>query len=105
MRVSRSQSVAEQKQEDRAWRERFVQNALANVRLEGLEPRDSGGDSDEGRKGGAGDSQGFILALRRFRLRRGLSSDPYVYPGTTVLKNTFLGFAIRKRWIASRPTE
>jgi Antitoxin VbhA len=38
MRVSRSQSVAEQKQEDRAWRERFVQNALANVRLEGLEP-------------------------------------------------------------------
>jgi hypothetical protein len=38
MRVSRSQSVAEQKQEDRSWRERFVQNALANVRLEGLEP-------------------------------------------------------------------
>ena len=38
MRVSRSQSVAEQKQEDRAWRERFVLNALANVRLEGLEP-------------------------------------------------------------------
>ncbi len=34
----RSQSVAEQKQEDRAWRERFVQNAVANVRLEGLEP-------------------------------------------------------------------
>jgi len=38
MRVSRSQSVAEQNQEDRAWRERFVQNAVANVRLEGLEP-------------------------------------------------------------------
>ena len=38
MRVSRSQSVAEQKLEDRAWRERFVQNAVANVRLEGLEP-------------------------------------------------------------------
>ena len=38
MRVSRSQSVAEQKQEDRTWRERFVQNAVANVRLEGLEP-------------------------------------------------------------------
>ena len=38
MRVFRSQSVAEQKQEDRAWRERFVQNAVANVRLEGLEP-------------------------------------------------------------------
>jgi Antitoxin VbhA len=38
MSVSRSQSVADQKQEDRAWRERFVQNALANVRLEGLEP-------------------------------------------------------------------
>ena len=38
MRVARSQSVAEQQQEDRAWRERFVQNAVANVRLEGLEP-------------------------------------------------------------------
>jgi len=38
MRVSRSQSVAEQKREDRSWRERFVQNAVANVRLEGLEP-------------------------------------------------------------------
>jgi len=38
MRVSRSQPVAEQKQEDRARRERFVQNAVANVRLEGLEP-------------------------------------------------------------------
>jgi Antitoxin VbhA len=38
MRVSRSQSAAEQKQEDRAWRERFVQSAVANVRLEGLEP-------------------------------------------------------------------
>ena len=38
MRVSRSQSVVEQKQEGRAWRERFVQNAVANVRLEGLEP-------------------------------------------------------------------
>ena len=38
MRVSRSQSVVEQKQEDRTWRERFVQNAVANVRLEGLEP-------------------------------------------------------------------
>jgi hypothetical protein len=38
MRLFRSQSVAEQKQEDRVWRERFVQNAVANVRLEGLEP-------------------------------------------------------------------
>ena len=38
MRVFRSQSVAEQKQESRAWRERFVANAVANVRLEGLEP-------------------------------------------------------------------
>jgi len=38
MRVSRSQSVAEQKQEDRSLRERHVQNAVANVRLEGLEP-------------------------------------------------------------------
>ncbi len=38
MRVSRSQSVAEQKHEERTWRERFVQNAVANVRLEGLEP-------------------------------------------------------------------
>jgi hypothetical protein len=38
MRVFRTQSVAEQKKEDRAWRERFVQNAVANVRLEGLEP-------------------------------------------------------------------
>ena len=38
MRVSSSQSVVEQKQEGRAWRERFVQNAVANVRLEGLEP-------------------------------------------------------------------
>jgi len=38
MKVSRSQSVVEQKQEDRSWRERFVQNAVANVRLEGLEP-------------------------------------------------------------------
>ena len=38
MRVSRSQPVAGQKQEQRAWRERFVQNAVANVRLEGLEP-------------------------------------------------------------------
>lgn len=38
MRVSRSQSVVEQKREDRASRERYVQNAVANVRLEGLEP-------------------------------------------------------------------
>jgi len=38
MRVSRSQSVAEQKREDRSWRERLVQNAVASVRLEGLEP-------------------------------------------------------------------
>ena len=38
MRVLRSQSVVEQKQEGRAWRERFVHNAVANVRLEGLEP-------------------------------------------------------------------
>jgi Antitoxin VbhA len=38
MRLFRSQSVAEQKQEDRVWREPFVQNAVANVRLEGLEP-------------------------------------------------------------------
>jgi len=38
MRVSRSQSVAEQKHEERTWCERFVQNAVANVRLEGLEP-------------------------------------------------------------------
>ena len=38
MRVLRSRSVVEQKQEGRAWRERFVQNAVANVRLEGLEP-------------------------------------------------------------------
>jgi hypothetical protein len=37
MRVSRSQSVTEQKHEERTWRERFVQNAVANVRLEGLE--------------------------------------------------------------------
>ena len=28
----------QQEKEVRAWRERFVQNAVANVRLEGLEP-------------------------------------------------------------------
>lgn len=38
MKGFRSQPVVEQKQEDRAWRARFVQNAVANVRLEGLEP-------------------------------------------------------------------
>ena len=38
MKGLRSQPIAEQKQEGRAWRERFVQNAVANVRLEGLEP-------------------------------------------------------------------
>ena len=38
MKGFRSQPVIEQKQEGRAWRERFVQNAVANVRLEGLEP-------------------------------------------------------------------
>jgi hypothetical protein len=38
MKGLRSQPVVEQKQEGRAWRERFVQNAVANVRLEGLEP-------------------------------------------------------------------
>jgi len=36
MSVLRSQPIAEQ--EARAWRERFVENAVANVRLEGLEP-------------------------------------------------------------------
>ena len=36
MSVLRSQPIAEQGA--RAWRERFVQNAVANVRLEGLEP-------------------------------------------------------------------
>jgi hypothetical protein len=30
MRLFRSQSVAERKLEDRVWRERFVQNAVAN---------------------------------------------------------------------------
>ena len=38
MRVLRSQSVVEQKQEGRVWRERFVQDAVTNVRLEGLGP-------------------------------------------------------------------
>jgi hypothetical protein len=38
MKGFRSQPVVEQKHEGRAWRERFVQNAVANVRLEGLEP-------------------------------------------------------------------
>ena len=39
MKGFRSQPVAEQKQQEgRAWRERFVQDALANFRLEGLEP-------------------------------------------------------------------
>jgi hypothetical protein len=38
MKGFRSQPVVEQKQEGRAWRQRFVQNAVANVRLEGLEP-------------------------------------------------------------------
>ena len=32
------QPIAEREKEARAWRERFVQNAVANVRLEGLEP-------------------------------------------------------------------
>ena len=34
----RPQPIAEQEKEARAWRERFVQNAVANVRLEELEP-------------------------------------------------------------------
>jgi len=38
MSLLRFQRIAEKQQEARAWRERFVQNALANVRLEGLEP-------------------------------------------------------------------
>ena len=36
MSVLRSQPIAEQGA--RAWRERFVENAVVNVRLEGLEP-------------------------------------------------------------------
>jgi len=36
--VLRSQPIAEQEKRARAWRQRFVQNAVANVRLEGLEP-------------------------------------------------------------------
>jgi Antitoxin VbhA len=38
MSVLRPQPIAEQEKEARAWRERFVQNAAANVLLEGLEP-------------------------------------------------------------------
>jgi len=38
MSVLRSQPIAEQGKRARAWRERFVENAVANVRLEGLEP-------------------------------------------------------------------
>ena len=38
MSVLRPQPIAEQEKEARARRERFVQNAVANVRLEGLEP-------------------------------------------------------------------
>jgi len=38
MSLLRPQPIAEQEKEARAWRERFVQNAVANVRLEGLEP-------------------------------------------------------------------
>ena len=38
MSVLRPQPIAEQEKEARACRERFVQNAVANVRLEGLEP-------------------------------------------------------------------
>jgi hypothetical protein len=38
MSVLRPQPIAKQEKEARAWRERFVQNAVANVRLEGLEP-------------------------------------------------------------------
>jgi hypothetical protein len=38
MSVLRPHAIAEQEKEARAWRERFVQNSVANVRLEGLEP-------------------------------------------------------------------
>jgi hypothetical protein len=38
MSLLRSHPVAEQEKEARARRERFVQNAVTNVRLEGLEP-------------------------------------------------------------------
>ena len=38
MNVLRPLPIAEQEKEARAWRARFVQNAVANVRLEGLEP-------------------------------------------------------------------
>ena len=38
MSMLRSQPIAEQGKRARAWRQRFVQNAVANVRLEGLEP-------------------------------------------------------------------
>ena len=39
MRMSRPQSVAEQKQEDRTWRERFVQNDVTNVELQKIRRR------------------------------------------------------------------
>jgi hypothetical protein len=38
MSLLRPQPIAEQEKEARAWRERFVQNAVANGRLEGLKP-------------------------------------------------------------------
>ena len=38
MSLLRPQPIAEQERAARAWRERFVKNAVANVRLEGLEP-------------------------------------------------------------------
>ena len=38
MSLLRSQPIAEQESKARARRERFVQNAIASMRLEGLEP-------------------------------------------------------------------
>jgi len=37
MSMLRSQPIAEQEKRARAWREQFVENAVANVRLEGAD--------------------------------------------------------------------
>lgn len=90
MSVSRPQAIAEQEKEARAWRERFVQNAVANVCLEGLEPSPKALEIWQRYiEGEVSVEQAGELdsSPPDRRVVSSMSSDPYVYPGTTVLKN------------------
>ena len=90
MSVLRSQPIAGQEKKARAWRERFVQNAVANVRLEGLEPSPKALEIWQSYIEGevSVEQAGELTSSPPDRhVVSSMSSDPYVYPGTTVLKD------------------